>query len=228
MATLAQLRTALQTRGYATDTATAQSELLNSVYRRIIGMRRWPWLEVANNTALSTVAGTVSVDIDAVVSDFLHLDAVRLTFGTDYLEPEYIRPQEYRELAHSYRDQGAPRYWTRIDDDLYFWPTPDKAYTINLDYTKDPPDLTADGDSPIFDDTYHDVLVWGAIAELTFRERDPDGYSMANAQYGQRLNDMMLEYGVRQRHNSSRVVRTGTWDYLKQDTPGGPYGWPVW
>jgi hypothetical protein len=215
--TLAQLRTALQTRGYATDTAPAQTEAINSVYRRIIGMRRWPWLEVIKDTTVSTTAGDDSYTLASIDATVLHVDAVRAEQGTEYYELVYRRPQEFREFQHASREQGTPRYWTRIGDSIYLWPVPDGAYTLSVDFVQDPADLSGDSDTTLIPDAYSDVLVWGALTSIAYRERDFEAYATARQEYGTILVDMMNEYGLRQRQNASRVVESGWYDTLDED-----------
>lgn len=211
---LEYLRSAIQARGYGTDTAPdVQNHVLNSVYRRVIGMRRWPFLEVDGSTALECVIGQRAYDLTDI-PDLLHVDAVRAELGTEYIELKHKGQQDFRTLEHSWRDHGQPEFWTRIGNRLLIWRRPDAAYTLVVDYVKDPPDLASDEDQTALPAAYQDVLVWGAIAELCFRERDAEGFAMAKGEYGTRIIDMMNEYGVRQRQNSSHVKQSGTWDHL--------------
>jgi hypothetical protein len=138
---LGQLRTALQTLGYATDTAVIQTEALNSVNRRIEGMRRWPWQEATTATAaLALGASTVT----SLPADLLHTDTVRLEVGTNYVDLEWERPPELRRLLHMDRDNGVPAAWTNWNGQILIYPRADLAYVATLDYIKDPVDLVAD------------------------------------------------------------------------------------
>lgn len=207
--TLAQMRTALQARGYATDTATSQTEAINTRYRALAGKRRWPWLE-AQNATLVTVANNAVVST-AAITDLLWIDAVRIESTTEFWELEYLSPQEFRELEHRDRDGQRPANWTQINGTLRLWPRPDRVYTVTVDYLKDPPDLSADGDTPLFAATYHDLLVWGAIIDIAFRERDMQGVEFAGRQYQDLERRMESEYGVRERQNATHVRRSSFW-----------------
>lgn len=228
--TLAQLRTRLQARGYATDTATPQTEMINSVYRYIIGLRRWPFLEVANDTSITTTVDDGIYDL-TTITDLLHVDAVRAEINTNEFYPMQHKPyQEFRSFQHGHRENGSPVYWTRTADNLHIWPEPDRAYTLNIDYIKDPVDLTTDADTIVIPDAYADVLVWGPIQDLTYRERDPEGYAMAQDKFGAILLEMMHQYGVRQRQSSDQVRYSGTYDHL---SPPGLFDaedllWQIW
>src|SRR4051812_49353775 len=103
--TLAEIRAAVQSLGFGTDTATAQTLAVNSTNRRVEGMHRWPWQEETTATAaLALSASTVT----SVPADLLHIDTVRLENGTTYLDLEWERPVEVRRLLHLDRDNGVP------------------------------------------------------------------------------------------------------------------------
>lgn len=208
---VAALQTAVQAKGYGTDTATAQIELLNSVYRRLCGLHRWPWLE-KQDTSISTVVGTGSYVLTGI-TDLLRVDAVHITSGTEYPELEYRPPLELRDLDHVDRATGVPKYWSVLDQKLQFWPRPDKVYSVTIDYIFDPPELVAAGAAPIFDATFHDILVWGAVKEIAFRERDWNAVSWAKNEYEVSLAQMERSYGIRQRQTASHVRQS---DFLSR------------
>jgi len=215
---LSAIRTSIQVKGYGTDTATpVQNAMINSVYRRVVGMRRWWFLEVVNDTSLTLEAGANQVPID--IEDFLFLDAVRLSSGTDYIEIEHLPVQEFRNEQHNNQRSGEPIYWTRVNNRLHFWPTADKDYTVSLDYVKDPPDLAADDDITVLPAAFQDVLAWGAIKELCFRERDMDGRDIANDEYATILNNMVHQDGLEQRQTASEVTYSGEPDLVNRNIP---------
>ena len=205
--TLAQLRTALQTRGYATDTATQQTELLNAVYREIAGVRRWDWMEAT--TTAPCVVGTETVT--PVATDILAVDALRILSGTSYYLLDYEPPQQFKERSYVDRDVGTPQYWTYSQGAYRLWPRPDKTYTVDIDYVKDPADLSADGDTPLLPATYHDLLIWGAVRDITFRERDWNGNNVATKRFEDLLARMTAAHGIRQRQDSQYVRRSDFW-----------------
>lgn len=205
--TLAEMRTRLQNMGYGTDTVASQSDMLQAAYRRLQGLHHWPWLR--NKTTLPTVVGTPSYSL-AFITDLLHLDAVRLEIGQQPFTLEYKSPEEFAETAHADRDNGIPRFWTERFGEVHLWPRPDRVYTVTIEYTKDPPDIL-DGSAPIFDATYHDVIVFGALGDIAFRERDWQAGARADAQWDRRVAEMEKAYGVRQTQSSSHVRRSSFW-----------------
>ncbi len=211
---LADIRTCIQNKGYALDTAPGvQNSMINSVYRRIIGMYRWPFLELADNSTISCNVGQAKYNV-GVIADLLHIDAVRAEIDEEFYDLEYADVQVFRSLEHVERTVGVPRYWTASNNELRVWPYPDRAYTLKIDYIIDPPDLVGDEDVPVIPPAYRDVLCWGAIAELTFRERDVEGYNIAKQEYLSILTDMKAEYNLRQRQSSDQVGRSGVYDRL--------------
>lgn len=207
-ATLGEYKTSLRAKGYETDTATAQVEAINSARRRIIGKRRWSFLETTGTVV--TVAGISTVSL-ASLSTLQNVDSVRIEVGTDYPEIEYLPPERLRDLAHDDRDQGTPEYWTRYGSTLRFYPTPDRVYTATVAYTIEAASLVNDGDACVIPKTYMDVVVWGAVMEMAARERDWTQYDRAHAQFVTRLAEMEGAYLIRQRQSSTHVARSMSW-----------------
>lgn len=205
---LTELETSLQAKGYSTDTVIAQVEALNSVYRRVVGLRRWSWLETAN-TSLVTVTGNPAVSYSSL-TDFLSIDAVRIELGAAYYNLDWVEPQVYRDEAHEDRTNGVPFAWTRQFGSIYLYPRPDNVYTLSVDYTKDPVDLAGGSDTPILPKTYHDMLVWGALSELAYRERDWNAGDRANVRFEERLQEMLGQEAIAQRQTEQQVRRYPT------------------
>lgn len=201
---LAQMRTRLQALGYGSDTEDAQNEALRACYQMVTGLRRWSWLE-RDSTILTTDIGFANVEL-LPVPDLMWVDAVRIEESSRYYDLEHVQPQEFRVLEHTERDTGRPVCWTEIAGELRFWPTPDAVYTIALDYVTTPPELEDNADEPLFDDQYHNVLVWGAAVSLAYRERDHESAQFAQIQYDRHLASMLAAYGVTQRQTARRVV----------------------
>ncbi len=208
---LTALQAAIQAKGYTADTAAQQLIFLNEVYHEICGMDRWPFLEAQDKT-LVTVAGTTAYTLP--MATWRNLDAVRIeiTAMQQYDNLQYKEPQEFRDNEHMDRDQSTPFYWSFFDQQLHFFPPPDGAYTVTIDYITNPPDLAIGSDVPVLPVIYHDVLVWGAIESLAYRERDWLGRQFAQGKKEELLRRMQEEYLVRQRQTSSQVARSGYWD----------------
>lgn len=205
--TEAALQTSIQAKGYESDSATAQAEAIKSVWRRVTGLRRWKHLE-ASGTATATVGNEV-VSL-AGIADIGPVDAVRAAFGSDTyaleFEPAPRLRDWIRELAAT--DTGAPDRWSKFAGSLLLYPRPNRAYVLTVDYIKLP---TYAAGAIVFPDVYQDVLVWGAITEMAFRQREYTAASYAQGQYEQRLTEMIREDGLDQRQSTLEVGRSDFW-----------------
>lgn len=206
--TLGELRDRMQAYGYGTDTAGAQNVQLNSVYRRVCGMRNWWFLEEVGNTDLTLEVNTDRVDTTDL-GDFLSPIAVRLETPTDHFDLDFLRHQIFRVLAHRDRTPQRPEAWTRVNTDILFYPAAGAEYTVVLDYYKAAQQLQNDGDTIAIPDAYADVVVWGAIKEMCFRQRDSEGAALANEEYLALLAQMRHRDGLEQRQTPSQVVASG-------------------
>lgn len=225
---LGQIKTAIQARGYATDTVTQQIGAINTRYHELVGLHKWPWLETSSG-AIPTVTGQLSYALTAI-TDLLFVDAVRLSFPssgtpTEEYDLEYISSEDFDSYrfelgADLVGTNGIPRYWTQdggAGGSLNLLPTPDRVYKLNINYLRVPVDLTVDADTPVFPSTFHDILVWGAIVDMAFRERDWSGMQMAQGEYSRMLGQMERAHAVRQRQNSTHVKRTRWWNQGRFD-----------
>jgi hypothetical protein len=210
---LSEIQADIQALGYGTDTASQQIKFINDTYREVNGMHRWQFLEAQDST-LVTVSGVNAYSLPAAVAAGRNLDAVRLQIAAtqDYLNPEYMPPQRFRDYENIDPDVGTPAFWTYINQQLHFYPTPGDAYTVVIDYVTQPADLVNPTDTPVWPETYHDVLVWGSIRSIAFRERDWLGRQFAQSEFEQRLTRLEDEYSTRQRQSSSHVLKSGHWD----------------
>lgn len=202
--TEAALQAAIQAKGYGTDSATAQVEAIKSAWRRVLGLRRWPFLEATATTTATVGSETVSL---AAITDLARVEAVRLTIGTEgYGDLTFVERGRLRNWLASDRDQATPDAWTFHAGAVLLYPRPERAYTVTIDYKKRP---AYNGSDIVFPEGYEDVLVWGAITELSFRQRELNGY--ADAQFKDRLSEMIDDYGLEQRQGSREVGHSSVW-----------------
>lgn len=212
--TLGQLKTALQSRGYGTDTAAAQVELINTAYRRVLNERSWPFLDLA--TTASLAAGAESVTL---TTELTGINAVDLTDGTTVFELEFI---PFQELRHERALSGGtlidlPYYWApAAGAKIHFFPTPDKTYTVNLRYRLQPPKLVIDADSLVFPYEFQDTVLWAAIAEIATRQRDWNTVAQAEGRYKDALRQMVRSYAQEQRQTGREVQHWDYWDQVER------------
>lgn len=209
--TLTNVTDAIQARGYGSDTLTTQQELVRAELRRIYGLRRWKWLDKTGTLTLTAAVDSVSL---SGLSDLRAIDAVRASFSTtEYDDMEWLPEQQLRKLSHVERDdRDVPMYWTQFADKILVHPRPDRAYTLTVDYGRRTTLPTSGSDTIVLPDEYLDVLVWGAVAALAFRQRDWTGQAAAKTMHDELLAEMIREDSIQQRQSSARVQHSSFWD----------------
>lgn len=208
--TLREMLDAIQAFGFGPDTEDAQKAAINFVYRRVNGMRRWPWQQISAYSNLSVLA--TNHVMAPLPEDLLHLDAVRLEGADDGWELIPKSAQELRSLLHADRETGKPRYWSQVGRDIHVFPRADRTYTGVIDYIQAPPPLRADSDVANLPELYADILPLGALAQLAMRERDWDLYQAANGEFHARVREMANATFVGQRQQAEEVARSSFWD----------------
>lgn len=211
MATKAEdILSRLQALGYGTDTEASQLLALNTVHKRIVNTRRWRFL-LSVDKSKSTVAGTGTVSLSTLATT-QRVDGVRLEVGTERFSVEYVEPEVMRDYEHQYRDTGTPEFWSVIGTELHLWPIPDKVYTVVLDLVALPTEITTKGTEVQVPDSHADILVWGTIIPVTFRERDWDGHNFARQMYAELLAEMLAQFGMSDRQSPKTVAESGFFD----------------
>lgn len=203
--TEAALQALIQDQGYGTDTATVQARAIQSTWRRVLGMRRWAFLDATANVTATTGSETVSL---SSITDFGRIKRVRIISGTDrYDALDYRTSGEIRDLLSENADQCAPEYWSLWAGAVLLFPRPDKAYTVTIDYVKKPAYSTTD---IVFPEMHQDVLVWGAVASLAYRQREYTAAAYAQNEYQSRLQEMIRAYALEQ-EGVREVARSDWW-----------------
>lgn len=101
---------------------------------------------------LVTVAGQPMYDVPAGT---LRVLGVSYPVEAQRLEPLDLRALDVVEVGAT----GRPTGYVFTGTKLVFTPTPDAAYTLELDTISAAPKLVADSDVPALPEEYHDVLV---------------------------------------------------------------------
>lgn len=221
--TAAQVLASVQALGYGTDTKTAQLAMLNQVQRRILNARRWTFALGAES--LNTVANQEGVAVDASVGATKRIDAVRIesTSGTEQWDLNYIEAPVIRQYLHDNPAAGRPEFWSRRGQSIILYPKPDAIYKLVVDTVNNSAVLSAEGENVLIPDSHIDILVYGIIMQLTFRERDWDGHNFSRQMYAELFTEMIGQYGMQQRQQATHVTDSGQWDNYD---PESAIGWP--
>lgn len=163
------------------------TQWVNNAHSDICRMRT-EWAFMRGSVELSLATGTRAISKAAMlaaestfskVSPFVTNNVAFLgisptIFGAAEEVVEYV---PYQHWQGSYDAPpipvAQPRYFTILpDQSLEFESTADRDYTVRCNYRKKVVPLAADGDVPMFDEDYHNVLVWYAIVHYYCPSRD--------------------------------------------------------
>jgi len=138
--------------------------LINLALQQISTEFDWPWLYA--ETSFPTVAGTTDYAVPTRWTRTLWLAIEDVDF--DY--------RTHRQMRRIIGDTGVTRqptvYSTVGDTSIRVGPIPDAVYTIDHGYMTSEDTLSADGDAPLLDDAYDDMLVWRAAKLAAARKSD--------------------------------------------------------
>lgn len=210
--TLGELKTAIQSEGYDTDTQAVQTIMVRDVLRRLYGMRRWDFLAQETTAFNATVANTGIVDI-STLGRGLMLDSVRITWAVN--DPGDMDPVDLNEaLRDRHLDPvtGQPVEWAKQGDKIVVWPIPDTTYNLKIVWYGLTTLPTADGDSILWPEVHLAVVKYGVIMQLTRRQRDWAGYDRAKIDFTEALMEQFRDESVDQRQVADHVKSWTGWN----------------
>jgi hypothetical protein len=204
----------LQAKGYGTDTSAAQIVALNAAHRRILTQRRWPFMERTTTVALAAAATSAALPAGVQRVEGIRLSPVAT--GQFVPLPTFIDITELRDRRIDDPVADIPEKWSVSNSVLEFYPAADQAYTVTVDYITEPGNLTAGANPLLVPDAYLDLVVWGAVVDMAFRQRDNGAMSMAKQQFDERMREMIAQYGVRQSQTASTVLHWDGWQNVER------------
>ena len=127
-------------------------------------------------------------------SDLIYLRSVQITNSgaRDFLEK---RDTSFISEFNPSETTGAPKYYANWDDqNIVLAPTPDQAYTIQINYIIDPPHFTSSNNTLL--STYQDaLLLHGVLSECFSYLKGPmDMYKT----YLDKYNEEVQAFGLQQ------------------------------
>lgn len=218
--TVEEVLAKLRAIGYGTDTEASQILSLDMEQKRVLNTRRWEFMRAQSTTGTMT-PGTASYALTVFAADIKHVDEVRIgiTASENFPAVDHMDFTEFRQLEHQNRERGVPRYWTQEGNTIHFWPTPDAAYNVTVDYIKVPTTLTAKANVVQIPDAHTDILVWATAMPITFRERDWDAHNFARQMYAELLAELEAQYGMTDRQTTKHVVDSGWFNNYEPTAP---------
>lgn len=162
--TLAEIRTAVQARGFSHIGNTELDRWINQAYQELCEEAQWPFLEVSTTgTAPLAIADLRTV---LSVSD--------TTQGTVL---EHRDRRDLVELDPEMNETGTPEYFFLSDNTVSVYPL-NTTDTIAVRYIEVPDELDDDADVPDVPERYHELIVDGAVIRCY---KTSDEWDVANA-----------------------------------------------
>jgi len=141
---------------------------INAAYKDIASVNnsRWSWLE--KGTEFTTTAGLENYVVSVIAPD------LKTVLG----------------IVDSVT--GSPLTWTAFDGSLYLNPVPSESRVLKLRYFGSITPLVSDTDVPLFDELFHEILVFGAKMRYVSNQDYSDQGSkvLAKSEYSNVLNTM--------------------------------------
>ena len=161
----------------------------------------WAWMHKTNVSLL--VPGIQSYnEISLGIADFgnWELNDVRL-FDVSTADEKFLKYVDYDQFKYRYtvgpQTQSRPGVISRdTANNIVLGPTPDKAYTLTLDYFKKPQHLVAGTDVPAMPERFHMAIVYKAMDYYGLFENAREVVQDGSRQYNQaleRIESSMLQ-----------------------------------
>jgi len=212
--TFLELQTAVMARTNLTTTEarTRIKEFLNERYRALQTSVGLGQVRFGSGT-FPTVAGTYTYSPTNLIKP-LTLFIAAQNWVIDERTMDQIRLMD-PNLAST----GTPRFFAvqnygASTVTLYLWPKPDAIYTINYDGIVRGTAMVADGDIPVFPEDFHDILIFGAIADELMK--------MEKYDKSERMEKRMRERTGELRYFLAKSA------YLGQQQGWGDWWWGPW
>jgi hypothetical protein len=167
---------------------------VQEAYSEILRMHAWSFLWArATPTLIDGQAAYTGADL--LITDLGRVYASKVFDTTDGLKRLYY--QSWDRIDESPVVSGTPRYFTRRPDQaLLFYPTPDDAYTLRLDYLREGSALSANGDVPIIPDAQlHKIIVYKALQYYALHDENQSALQHGMLQFNMLLSQMYSKYG---------------------------------
>lgn len=129
-------------------------------------MAQLKFRETETTTIFSTIIGTRSYDVSALVSPliFSALNFVEIEdlYDFSHSDLELMESENYgRVYINSSSDYDKPSKYIREGNNLILYKTPDQVYNITLHYNQILGNIPVDG--PVIPQEWHEIILYGAV-----------------------------------------------------------------
>lgn len=159
---------------------------INMGYHNFVLRELWPFRETTGS--LSLVADTQEYSLSSNFSDIDQQNILAVSLqGASARQLTYWPYSQLRYTEPDFDQEGSSlptRYYLKSGN-IGFWPTPNDAYSVSIDYYKIATELSSDSDEPIIPIAYRQYLVQFALSKEHDYNSDPDLAQKAMNEYEQ-------------------------------------------
>jgi len=170
-------------------------------YAEILRMHTWSflWARVSPTLTIGQTA-YIGTDFTPDITDLGRIYAGKMLDLTSTGTPRiYYRPWDVvdRMLTANPTTTGRPQYFTRRPDDkIVFYPEPDFAYEVQIDYLREKHTLAANADVPLVPgNDLQQIIVYKALEYYAMHDENPAAGSHGLRQFNMLLSELHERYG---------------------------------
>lgn len=144
--------------------------VINEAYQEVINLSQWPFLR--SSQQVNVTSGVNSFETPTGFSEVTSISYTN--DGGDSVRLQSTTVDEIDRLRDE--DGPEPMLYARVDDrEFVIWPTPNLNLTFTVRGKEKVTSLTADSDTPVFDEQFHPVLAYRAASRMLAEEGDDSG-----------------------------------------------------
>lgn len=143
----------------------------------------------AGSVSVNTVANNNAITTTGLV----HIKAITIPAQNMMLDERTV--EQLRTYDPDISENGIPRYYAvrKVNAttlELMLYPEPDAIYAVTIDGILTGTDLTADGDIAGLPEDFHDILIYGALADEYPHLKDTDMSVYFETKFDERVKDL--------------------------------------
>lgn len=144
--------------------------VINEAYQEVIGLSQWPFLRASQQI-------NVSAGINEFETPIGYSEITSISYSNDNGDSVRLQSTTVDEIDRLRDEEGPdPFLYARVTDrEFVVWPTPTANITLTIRGKQTVTSLTADSDTPVFDEQFHPLLAYRAASRMLAEEGDDSG-----------------------------------------------------
>jgi len=130
--------------------------------------QRTIWRTADLNAMLTVSTLTVDAAFETAPSDLLRMKMISVQSSSQSFD---IRSAPLRQLFLAH-DTGRPRFFSVVGSNIYFGPTPDQEYTMDIIYYAALTNISTSNATNWVSDNYPELIVWASMFEALMWLKD--------------------------------------------------------